>query len=123
MNKMAGCNTNTSTTVPPLQRQYEPTAACATNLHGKQLEFEVRTTRILSTMPIGEGVSWGTDVGPGAIAAYHQHLFSLRIDPAIDGFSNTVIYEDSVTLPISKDLNTTYSNSATIPRWTRSQES
>ncbi|KAI9740933.1 MAG: hypothetical protein M1818_004539 [Claussenomyces sp. TS43310] len=71
------------------------------------IEFEVRATGILSTMPIDEGVKvpWGTNVGPGVMAAYHQHLFSLRIDPAIDGFANTVTYEDSVALPKDPVLN------------------
>jgi primary-amine oxidase len=71
------------------------------------IEFEVRATGILSTMPIAEGVvvPWGTNVGPGVMAAYHQHLFSLRIDPAIDGYRNTVTYEDSVALPTDPVLN------------------
>ncbi|RFU34157.1 hypothetical protein B7463_g2143, partial [Scytalidium lignicola] len=71
------------------------------------LEFEVRATGILSTMPIAEGVTvpWGTNVGPGVMAGYHQHMFSLRIDPAIDGYKNTVIYEESLPLPTDPVLN------------------
>ncbi|KAL1631160.1 cytochrome c oxidase subunit 1 [Neofusicoccum ribis] len=73
------------------------------------IEMEVRATGILSTMPIdnedGTKVPWGTNVGPGVMAAYHQHLFSLRIDPAIDGHNNTVVYEDSVGLPEDPHLN------------------
>lgn len=67
------------------------------------IELEVRATGILSTSPLdnqnGETVPWGTNVGPGVVAAFHQHMFSFRIDPAIDGFKNTVYYEDSVALP------------------------
>ncbi|KAF7118094.1 hypothetical protein CNMCM5793_007480 [Aspergillus hiratsukae] len=67
------------------------------------VELEVRATGILSTVPFdnenGETVAWGTNVGPGVMAPFHQHMFSLRIDPAIDGFKNTVYYEDSVPLP------------------------
>ncbi|KAL4874436.1 copper amine oxidase [Aspergillus karnatakaensis] len=67
------------------------------------IEFEVRATGILSTMPIdnssGLSVPWSTNVGPGVSAPNHQHVFSLRIDPAIDGFANTAIYEDSIPLP------------------------
>ncbi|KAF4468704.1 primary-amine oxidase [Fusarium albosuccineum] len=67
------------------------------------IEFEVRATGILSTAPInnqdGLSVPWSTNIGPGVSAPYHQHIFSLRIDPAIDGFNNTVVYEDSVPLP------------------------
>ena len=73
------------------------------------IEFEVRATGILSTMPIdnsnGETVPWGTTVGPGVVAAFHQHLFSLRIDAAIDGFKNTVTYEDSIPLPADPKEN------------------
>lgn len=73
------------------------------------IEHEVRATGILSTMPIdnadGAKVPWGTNVGPGVMAAYHQHLFSLRIDPAIGGHNNTLFYEDSVALPVDRELN------------------
>ncbi|KAH7152652.1 amine oxidase [Dactylonectria macrodidyma] len=73
------------------------------------IEHEIRATGILSTMPIdnesGLKVPWGTNVGPGVMAAYHQHLFSVRIDPAIDGHNNTLYYEDSVPMPVDKELN------------------
>ncbi|OQD64631.1 hypothetical protein PENPOL_c007G05499 [Penicillium polonicum] len=71
------------------------------------IELEVRATGILSTTPFdnenGETLPWSTNVGPGVAAPNHQHLWSLRIDPAIDGFKNTVFYEDSVPLPVSQD--------------------
>ncbi|BCR95198.1 amine oxidase [Aspergillus luchuensis] len=67
------------------------------------IELEVRATGILSTVPFdntnGETVKWGTNVGPGVMAPYHQHMFSFRIDPALDGHKNTVYYEESVPLP------------------------
>ncbi|PYI20636.1 hypothetical protein BO86DRAFT_78323 [Aspergillus japonicus CBS 114.51] len=67
------------------------------------VELEVRATGILSTVPFdnedGKTVKWGTNVGPGVMAPYHQHMFSFRVDPALDGFTNTVYYEDSVPLP------------------------
>lgn len=71
------------------------------------IHFETRATGILATMPIDEGVSvpWGTKVGPGVMAAYHQHSFCLRIDPAIDGHSNTAVFEDSVPMPMDDKLN------------------
>lgn len=73
------------------------------------IEHEIRATGILSTMPIdnetGAKVPWGTNVGPGVMAAYHQHLFSVRIDPAIDGHDNTLYYEDSVPMPVDKEFN------------------
>ena len=73
------------------------------------VELEVRATGILSTVPFdnqnGETVPWGTNVGPGVMALFHQHMFSLRIDPAIDGFKNTVYYEDSVPMPHDENNN------------------
>ncbi|KAL1985481.1 hypothetical protein VTN96DRAFT_7811 [Rasamsonia emersonii] len=66
------------------------------------INYEVRATGILSTAPInlGDSVSYGTIVGPGVMAPYHQHLFSLRIDPAIDGHRNSLIVEESHPMPI-----------------------
>ncbi|EEQ35018.1 copper amine oxidase [Microsporum canis CBS 113480] len=71
------------------------------------IELEVRATGILSTMPIEEGISvpFGTNVAPGVMAAYHQHIFSMRIDPAIDGYNNTVIYQDSIPMPDDPSTN------------------
>lgn len=68
------------------------------------VDIEVRATGILSTMPIDENVSvpWGTTVGPNVMAAYHQHILSFRIDPAIDGHRNSVLYEDIEKMPRSK---------------------
>ncbi|PWY84418.1 copper amine oxidase [Aspergillus eucalypticola CBS 122712] len=75
------------------------------------IELEVRATGILSTVPFdnenpGTTVPWGTNVGPGVMAPFHQHMFSFRMDPALDGFNNTVYYEDSVPLP--EDENNPY---------------
>ena len=60
------------------------------------ITYEVRATGILSTCPInvGETVPFGTIVGPGVMAPYHQHLFSLRIDPAINGHKNSLLIEE-----------------------------
>jgi len=44
-------------------------------------------------------------VSPGALAQNHQHIFCIRIDPAIDGNSNTVVMEESLPMPISKEIN------------------
>ncbi|KAK7680107.1 hypothetical protein QCA50_016832 [Cerrena zonata] len=58
-------------------------------------------------MPIDEDVTvpWGTIVGPNVMAAYHQHILSFRIDPAIDGHKNSVVYDDVVKLPKDDKLN------------------
>lgn len=72
-----------------------------------ELTFETRATGILSTQPIAAGakVPWGTRVADGVMAPYHQHLFNLRIDPAICGHANTLTRTDSVALPWDDALN------------------
>lgn len=71
------------------------------------LELETRATGILSTQLIDEGKlsPWGTVVNPGVLAANHQHLFCLRVDPMIDGQLNTVVQEDSIPVPQSEHEN------------------
>ncbi|KAK6381556.1 hypothetical protein LTS17_004614 [Exophiala oligosperma] len=66
------------------------------------LNYEVRATGIVSTVPIGIGekVPFGTTVAPGVLAPYHQHLFSLRIDPAVAGYKNSLVVEESHAMPI-----------------------
>ncbi|CAN9441950.1 unnamed protein product [Alternaria alternata] len=67
------------------------------------INYEVRATGILSTAPIALGepkLPFGTIVAPGVLAPYHQHLFCLRIDPAIDGQKNSVVIEESHAMPI-----------------------
>jgi primary-amine oxidase len=38
------------------------------------------------------------------MAPYHQHLFSLRIDPAIDGYKNSLAVEESHAMPIDDPI-------------------
>ncbi|CDK27216.1 unnamed protein product [Kuraishia capsulata CBS 1993] len=62
-----------------------------------QISIQVRATGILSTTPLdddSEVPSFATRVGPGVMAPFHQHMLSFRIDPAIDGHSNSVAYDD-----------------------------
>lgn len=67
-----------------------------------EINYEVRATGIMSTNPIdiGDSVPSGTVVAPGVLAPFHQHLFSLRIDPAIDGPKNSLLVEESHPMPI-----------------------
>lgn len=67
---------------------------------------EVRATGILSTQPIDDGVEvpWGTVVHPGVLATHHQHIFSLRVDPMIDGYENRLVYDEALPMPRS-DFN------------------
>ncbi|KAK5114535.1 hypothetical protein LTR62_002470 [Meristemomyces frigidus] len=68
--------------------------------------YEVRATGILSTQPIDEGIEvpWGTVVHPGVLATHHQHIFSLRVDPMIDGYHNRLVYDEALPMPRS-DFN------------------
>jgi primary-amine oxidase len=70
--------------------------------------YEVRATGILSTQPIDQGISvpWGTVVHDGVLAAHHQHIFSLRIDPELDGSrENTLVYQEARALPMGPSTN------------------
>jgi primary-amine oxidase len=65
------------------------------------LHYKTQATGILSTAPIDPDVTvpFGTNVNTGVVAPYHQHVFSLRIDPCIDGNSNSFVEEDYVAMP------------------------
>ncbi|EKD12478.1 copper amine oxidase [Drepanopeziza brunnea f. sp. 'multigermtubi' MB_m1] len=57
------------------------------------ITVETRATGIVSVVNIDPGKTspWGNVVSSGALAQNHQHLFCIRIDPAIDGLNNTKI--------------------------------
>ncbi|KAG6844078.1 hypothetical protein H0H87_009960, partial [Tephrocybe sp. NHM501043] len=65
------------------------------------IEFEIRLTGILNVYIAGkdEPSPYGTIVSPGINAQNHQHLFSVRIDPMIDGLQNSVVESDIIPLP------------------------
>lgn len=68
-------------------------------------KLEVKLTGILNTVPLHETESaapYGTEVAPQLNAHNHQHLFSLRIDAAVDGHHNSVVQNDAVAsdLPV-----------------------
>ncbi|KAI5116906.1 hypothetical protein M0805_000801 [Coniferiporia weirii] len=65
------------------------------------VEFEVRLTGILQVYvkDNNEANPYGTEVAKGVNAHYHQHLFSLRVDPMIDGLNNSVLEVDVVPEP------------------------
>ncbi|KAG9245340.1 primary-amine oxidase [Calycina marina] len=71
------------------------------------ITIETRATGIVSVVNIDAGKTspWGNVVSSGALAQNHQHIFCVRIDPAIDGYNNTVAVEESLLMPISKEIN------------------
>lgn len=68
---------------------------------------EARATGIVSVVNIdpGKTADWGNVISPGALAQNHQHSFCVRIDPAIDGHKNTVVYEESLPMQIDEKTN------------------
>lgn len=67
----------------------------AANIH-----YEVRATGIMSLVPADQNVvhdiNYGILVSPGVMAPIHQHIFCLRLDPAIDGYNESAIVYDDV---------------------------
>ncbi|KAK6379061.1 hypothetical protein LTS17_006765 [Exophiala oligosperma] len=76
---------------------YEYLFAYKFNLAGG-IDIEVRATGIVSCVNIepGKTSEYGNIVNPGVLAQNHQHIFAVRIDPAIDGPNNTVVQEESL---------------------------
>ncbi|KAI6010589.1 copper amine oxidase [Pisolithus marmoratus] len=62
------------------------------------IELEIRLTGILqvSVTDSDEPVPHGTTVAPRVNAQFHQHIFSLRVDPMLDGLQNSVIESEIV---------------------------
>lgn len=65
------------------------------------IELEVRLTGIVQVyvQDDGEPNPFGTTVAPNLNAHYHQHIFSIRVDPMVDGLNNTVVETDILPLP------------------------
>ncbi|KAF9890611.1 hypothetical protein FE257_005742 [Aspergillus nanangensis] len=62
-------------------------------------KLEVKLTGILNTYVLHtseEAAPYGTEVAHGVDAHNHQHIFSLRVDPALDGTNNTVVQNDAM---------------------------
>lgn len=71
------------------------------------IDIETRATGIVSCVNIDPGKTsdYGNVVNPGVLAQNHQHIFAVRIDPAIDGHANTVIQEESLPVPMNPKTN------------------
>jgi primary-amine oxidase len=78
-------------------------------------KLEVKLTGILNTVPLTESeearATYGSRMAPGLNAHNHQHIFSLRVDPHLDGPNNSVIQNDSVmsSIPVG-DAGNLYGN-------------
>ncbi|MGY1607928.1 primary-amine oxidase [Geodermatophilus sp. SYSU D00700] len=73
------------------------------------IQLESKATGIVFTSSYrGEEHPYATEVAPGLGAPFHQHLFSARLDMAVDaadGSGNTVHEVDAVRLPMDEDTN------------------
>lgn len=61
--------------------------------------LEVKLTGMLNTYcmhPSETAAPYGVEVAPSVNAHNHQHIFSLRVDPEVDGPNNTVVQSDAV---------------------------
>jgi primary-amine oxidase len=65
------------------------------------IEFEAKLTGILLTMAGAPGISYpsSTELEPGLLAPFHQHLFVARLDMDVDGTGNTVVEVEPVAHP------------------------
>ncbi|EEU43565.1 uncharacterized protein NECHADRAFT_94904 [Fusarium vanettenii 77-13-4] len=62
-------------------------------------KLDVKLTGILNTYclhPSETAAPYGTEVAPFINAHNHQHIFSLRVNPEIDGPNNSVVQNDAV---------------------------
>ncbi|KAJ0333889.1 hypothetical protein COL154_010668 [Colletotrichum chrysophilum] len=62
-------------------------------------KLEMKLTGMLNTYcmhPTETAAPFGTEVAPRLNAHNHQHIFSLRVDPELDGPSNSVLQSDSL---------------------------
>lgn len=65
------------------------------------ITIETRATGVMSVVAIDEGKTskYGNVVAPGILAQNHQHIFAVRIDPAVDSYvsgETQVVVEESV---------------------------
>ena len=68
------------------------------------IEFEAKATGVVFTSALPNGSSdFASEIAPGLGAPFHQHLFSARLDFALDGGPCRVEEEDAVRVPVSDD--------------------
>ncbi|WP_043664382.1 primary-amine oxidase [Streptomyces xylophagus] len=68
------------------------------------IEFEAKATGVVFTSAHpGGDYPYATELAPGLGAPYHQHLFSARLDMAVDGPVNRVEEVETVRVPMGPD--------------------
>ncbi|MEZ2387933.1 primary-amine oxidase [bacterium RCC_150] len=67
------------------------------------IEFEAKATGVVFTSALPDKeYPYASELAPGLGAPFHQHLFSARLDFAIDGLTNRVEEEDAVRVPMGE---------------------
>jgi len=71
------------------------------------IQFEMRATGIINTLgkPSAVDDKWGIEVSPGVYSFIHQHLFTAKLDMAVDGDNNSVVECDTVRDPMGSPDN------------------
>jgi primary-amine oxidase len=67
------------------------------------IQLEAKATGIVFTSAYRGPDGYATEMAPGLGAPFHQHLFSARLDMAVDGNVNVVEEVDAVPVPIGPD--------------------
>jgi primary-amine oxidase len=67
------------------------------------IEFEAKATGIVFTSAYRGEDGYSTEMAPGLGAPFHQHLFSARLDMAVDGSVNAVDEVDAVPVPMGPE--------------------
>ncbi|WP_262063215.1 primary-amine oxidase [Streptomyces sp. STR69] len=68
------------------------------------IEFEAKATGVVFTSAHpGGDYPYATELAPGLGAPYHQHLFSARLDMAVDGPVNRIEEVETVRVPMGPD--------------------
>ena len=88
---------------------YEYILAYKLDLAGN-ITVETRATGIMSVVAIDEGKTspYGNVVAPGVLAQNHQHIFAVRIDPAVDSYrdgDSRIVVEESIGAKMDPETN------------------
>jgi len=70
------------------------------------IQFEMKATGIINTTgKTHNAEKWGVEVSSGVWGFIHQHLFTAKLDMAVDGESNTVVECDTLRDPLGSTEN------------------
>lgn len=69
------------------------------------LQCEIRLTGVMNTtgMAANQKPAFGVEVAPQLNAPFHQHIFVARLDPSVDGETNSIYEVNTVRLPRGAD--------------------